>query len=89
MILTNVHVAVEKQTGKPFSRLSIFLKPSRVAGESKSDLSHLVHAKVVAYSQPLALALCELNGIIEPLPVVEVNESGWLGLEIALWPSGI
>ena len=75
LVLTNAHVVIEEQTGKPFARLSVFLKPPRVTGESKSDLSHLVRAKVMAYSQPLDLALLKLDGVTEPLPVVEISES--------------
>jgi serine protease Do len=76
LVLTNAHVAIEEHTGKPFARLSVFLKPARVMGESKSDLSRMVRAKVVAYSQPLDLALLKLDGVTEPLPVVDVSESG-------------
>ncbi|HYR60993.1 MAG TPA: serine protease [Nitrospiraceae bacterium] len=75
LVLTNAHVAIEEQTGKPFARLSVFLKPPRVTGESKSDLSRMVRAKVVAYSQPLDLALLRLDGVTEALPVVDVSES--------------
>ncbi len=76
LVLTNAHVVIEEQTGQPFARLSVFLKPPRVTGESKSDLSRMVRAKVVAYSQPLDLALLKLDGVTEPLPVVDVSESG-------------
>ena len=76
LVLTNAHVVLEEQTGKPFARLSVFLKPVRVTGESKSDLSRMVRAKVVAYSQPLDLALLRLDGVTEALPVVDVSESG-------------
>ena len=76
LILTNAHVVIEEQTGKPFARLSVFLKPSRVTGESKSDLSRMVRAKIVAYSQSLDLALLKLDGVTEALPVVDVSESG-------------
>ena len=76
LVLTNAHVVIEEQTGKPFARLSVFLKPARVTGESKSDLSRMVRAKVLAYSQPLDLALLKLDGVAEPLPVVDVSESG-------------
>jgi serine protease Do len=76
LVLTNAHVAIEEHTGKPFARLSVFLKPARVTGESKSDLSRMVRAKVVAYSQPLDLALLKLDGVTEPMPVVDVSESG-------------
>ena len=76
LVLTNAHVVIEEQTGKPFARLSVFLKPARVTGESKSDLSRMVRAKVVAYSQPLDLALLKLDGVTDALPVVDVSESG-------------
>jgi serine protease Do len=76
LILTNAHVAIDEQTGKPFPRLSVFLKPARVTGESTSDLSRMVRAKVVAYSQPLDLALLKLDSVTESLPVITVSESG-------------
>ena len=76
LVLTNAHVAIEEQTGKPFARLFVFLKPARVTGESRSDLSRMVRAKVVAYSQPLDLALLKLDSVTESLPVINVSESG-------------
>ena len=76
LVLTNAHVVIEEQTGKPYARLSVFLKPARVTGESKSDLSRMARAKVLAYSQPLDLALLKLDGVTEVLPVVDLSESG-------------
>ncbi len=74
-VLTNAHVVIEERTGKPYPRLSVFLKPARVTGDSKVDLSRMVRAKVVAFSQSLDLALLKLEGITEPLPVMNVSES--------------
>ncbi len=76
LVLTNAHVVIEEQTGKPYARLSAFLKPVRVTGESKSDLVRMVRANVLAYSQPLDLALLKLEGVTEALPVVDLSESG-------------
>lgn len=53
----------------------------RVMGESRNALSHLTHAKVIAYSQSLDLELWKLDGIAEPLPIVDVNTSGWTRIE--------
>jgi serine protease Do len=58
-------------------------------GESKSDLSRMVRAKVVAYSQPLDLALLRVDGVTEALPVVGVSESGRARIWIEWWPSVI
>jgi serine protease Do len=75
-VLTNAHVVIEERMGKPYPRLSVFLKPARVTGDSKVDLSRMYRARVVAYSQPLDLALLKLEGVTEPLSVVTVSESG-------------
>jgi len=74
-ILTNAHVVIEERTGKPYPRLSVFLKPARVTGDSKMDLARMFRARVVAFSQPLDLALLKLEGVTEPLPIVSVFES--------------
>jgi len=74
-VLTNAHVVIDDRAGKPFSRLSVFLKPSRVTGDSKTDLSRMVHAKVVAYSQQLDLALLKLETVTGSLPAVALDNS--------------
>jgi len=75
VVLTNAHVVIDEKTGKPYPRLSVFLKPSRVSGDSKADLARLVRAKVVAYSAPLDLALLKLEGVATALPVIDVSDS--------------
>jgi len=74
-ILTNAHVVIEERTGKPYPRLSVFLKPARVTGDSKVDLARMFRARIAAFSQPLDLALLKLEGVTEPLPIVSVFES--------------
>jgi serine protease Do len=75
LVLTNAHVVIEERTGKPYPRLSVFLKPARVTGDTRVDLSRMVRAKVIAYSAPLDLALLRLDGVPAPLPVVAFSES--------------
>ena len=74
-VLTNAHVVIEERTGKPYPRLSVFLRPARVTGDSKLDLSRMMRARVVVYSSPLDLALLKLDGVTEPLPVVDLSDS--------------
>lgn len=74
-VLTNAHVIIEEKTGRPYPRLSVFLKPPRVTGDTKADLSRMVRARVVAYSLPLDLALLKLEGVTGPLPTVDLSES--------------
>lgn len=75
VVLTNAHVVIEDKTGKPYPRLSVFLKPARVSGDTKTDLARMVRAKLVAYSAPLDLALLKLEGVFAPLPVIDLGES--------------
>lgn len=75
MVLTNAHVVIEERTGKPYPRLSVFLKPARVTGDSKVDLSRMMRARVVAFSTPLDLALLKLDGAPSALPVIAFSES--------------
>lgn len=80
LVLTNAHVVIEEQTGKPYPRLTIYLKPDRVTGDPKVDLSRGGKARVVAFSQPLDLALLKLDGTPGPLPVLELDDSDKTGI---------
>ena len=75
LVLTNAHVVIDEQTGKPYPRLTIYLKPDRVTGDRKVDLSRSGKARVVAFSQPLDLALLKLDGLPGPFPVLELDDS--------------
>jgi serine protease Do len=75
LVLTNAHVVIEEQTGKPYPRLTIYLKPDRVTGDPRVDLSRGGKARVVAFSQPLDLALLKLDGPAGPFPALELDDS--------------
>ena len=75
LVLTNAHVVIEERTGRPYPRLSVFLKPPRVTGDNRTDLARMVRARVMAYSSPLDLALLKLESPPAPLPVVAFSES--------------
>jgi serine protease Do len=74
-VLTNAHVVIDEQTGKPYPRLTIYLKPDHVSGDPKADLSRSAKGRVVAFSQPLDLALLKLDGPPGPFPVLELDDS--------------
>lgn len=75
VVLTNAHVVIDEKTGKPYPRLSVFLKPARVSGDTKADLARMVRATLVAYSSPLDLALLKLKSVTVPLPVIDLSDS--------------
>ena len=75
LVLTNAHVVIEERTGKPYPRLSVYLKPARVTGEAKVDLARMAKARIVAYSTPLDLALLKLENVTGSLPTIELSDS--------------
>lgn len=75
VVLTNAHVVIDDKIGKPYPRLSVFLKPARVNGDNKADLARMVRAKLVAYSSSLDLALLKLEGVATPLPIIDLSDS--------------
>jgi len=75
LVLTNAHVVIDEHTGKTYPRLTIYLKPDRVTGDRKVDMSRSGKARVVAFSEPLDLALLKLDELSGPFPVLELDDS--------------
>ena len=74
LVLTNAHVVIEEKTGKPYPRLSLYLKPDRVTGNPKTDLSRRVNASVTAFNRQLDLALLKMEAAPAPLPVLDLSD---------------
>lgn len=74
-VLTNAHVVVDEKTGRPFPRLFAYLKPERVTGNRTTDLAKGYKATVMAFSDPLDLALVKIEGAPVPLPVLDLSDS--------------
>jgi len=74
LVLTNAHVVIDEQTGKPYPRLSVFLKPDRVTGNPKTDLARRVKATVVAFHRTMDLALLKMEDPPPSLPVLELGD---------------
>src|SRR5215210_4008319 len=47
VIRPNAHVVVDSTNHRPYSQLSVFLKPDRVTGNPKTDLARRFTARVV------------------------------------------
>ncbi len=70
-IITNAHVVLN-ESGHPFKILYVFLKPPKLTGDNKKDLSNRYNARVLAYSPPeqLDLALLQIEGAPRALATV-------------------
>ena len=74
LVLTNAHVVIDEKTGKPYPRLSVYLKPDRVSGNPKTDLSRRVSASVTAFNRQLDLALLKMEAAPASLPVLDLSD---------------
>jgi serine protease Do len=73
LILTNAHVVVDSTDHRPYSQISIFLKPERVTGNPKTDLAKRFTARVVATSESLDLALLQTEQV-STLPTITFGD---------------
>jgi len=75
LIITNAHVFVRQDSKKLKADIAIFLKPHRVTGNHKKDLSQKYKGRMVSYNIPLDLALVKIVDINRPLARVDFAEA--------------
>lgn len=75
LVITNAHVFMKSGSSRLKKDVSIFLKPARVSGNHKTDLSNRFRGKILAYDIPLDLALLQIEGLDRPLRRIEFADS--------------
>ena len=75
LVITNAHVFSRKGSSRLKTDISVFLKPRRVTGNHKRDLSQRYRGKIVAYDIPLDLALLQIVDIDVPLAKIQFADS--------------
>ena len=73
LILTNAHVVIDPADHRPYSQISIFLKPERVTGNPKTDLARRFTARVVVANESLDLALLQAEQA-PALPIITFGD---------------
>ncbi|MGC8501032.1 MAG: S1C family serine protease [Leptospirillia bacterium] len=56
-VLTNAHVIMDKETGRPFVHLFVYYKPDKLSGDPALDLRHRTSATLERYDTRLDLAI--------------------------------
>ena len=74
-IVTNAHVVLDYDTGKPYHWLTVFLKPEEITGDAENDFSLGFQVDVVAIDQKQDLALLRMKRAPAGLVVVPVGDS--------------
>ncbi len=80
LIITNAHVFIKQGSKKLKSDIAIFLKPDRVTGNHKKDLSQKYKGRMVSYNIPLDLALVKIVDINKPLARVDFADAENVGI---------
>ncbi|MCP4368432.1 MAG: trypsin-like serine protease [Deltaproteobacteria bacterium] len=80
LVITNAHIFAKPGSSKLKSDIAIFLKPRRVTGNHKKDLSNKYKGRMVSYNVPLDLALVKMVGINVPLTRVDFAEAENVGI---------
>ena len=76
-VLTNAHVIIDQNKGRPFNNLRVFLKPDRISGDLRKDTSLKYKAELVRFSENLDLALLRIRSpsIGNLSPILEFSDS--------------
>ena len=74
LVITNAHVVINADTGKPYSRLVIVFKPHRVTGNADEDYANRTTAKLLSADRQLDLALLKIAPAGTPLTVLELQD---------------
>jgi serine protease Do len=74
-VVTNAHVVVDKNAGRPYKVIRVFTKPDEVTGNLKKDLVNRHKAKVIAFDAKLDLAFLEVQGLPPDTGMIELADS--------------
>ncbi len=63
LVVTNAHVIVDSDTGKPFPKIRVYTKPAEVTGDLRRDLVNPHEVTVAAYDSDMDLAVLRVKGL--------------------------
>ena len=75
LVITNAHLFRKKGSSRLLSDISVYLKPNKLSGNHKKDLTRRYKGKIVAYDISLDLALVKMTGVDVPLAIVDFADS--------------
>jgi serine protease Do len=76
LVLTNAHVVIDKETGRPYSTIRVYIKPDEVRGNLSEDLSDMHGAGVLAYDRELDLAVLEMKDVPRGIGIIKLADPG-------------
>ena len=74
-VLTNAHVVIRDSTRQPYEVIHVYLKPARLTGDSKVDLTDPLKAKVLKWDRELDLALLQLEDVPSRYKIIPFGDA--------------
>lgn len=68
-ILTNAHVVIAGDTGRPYDKVWVYSKPQTLTGDANKDLQNPIKAEVVRFDNKMDLAILNLKDGRAPAPL--------------------
>ncbi|GBE00147.1 putative periplasmic serine endoprotease DegP-like precursor [bacterium BMS3Abin07] len=75
-VVTNAHVVINRDISRPFSRITVYIKPDRLSGDFRKDISDRYKARVTAYDTGLDIAVLKIEGFHENTGLIKLADSG-------------
>ena len=75
LVLTNAHIFTKPGSSRLKSDISIFLKPPRISGSHRQDLTRRFKGQMLAYDIPLDLALLRIVDVKGTLTTIDFADS--------------
>ena len=75
LVITNAHIFIKPGSSRLKKDVAVYLKPKRVTGNHRTDLSNRYRGRILAYDIPLDLALLQIEGLNRPLRRIEFADS--------------
>lgn len=79
LVITNAHAVIDKEDGRPYQKITAFIKPSKVFA-TKDDLDKQYEAEVLHFDSPLDLAVLKLKGFDRKTNVIEFADPQEIGV---------
>jgi serine protease Do len=81
LFVTTAHVILNREHGRPYRNLWVYLKPKRLTGDLGQDTALRYKAVLINYSKPLDLAVLKISRAgslkgISPLPLADSDHTG-------------
>ncbi|MDJ0820094.1 MAG: trypsin-like peptidase domain-containing protein [Desulfobacterales bacterium] len=75
LVLTNAHIFSDPESSRVETNIKVYLKPHRITGNNRKDLTHRYRGRLLAHDIALDLALIQIEQLDRSLPWIAFADS--------------